>query len=673
MDEHGVLKHWYCYCDNERRNVKGKEKLFSDFLLIWYGNIKIDDTTRKRGMVKGKIRDINVDKSMKNAMPNEWILDSFENLIPIATPPAKSSYRLAPTKMKELSNQLQKLQDKGFIRPRCSPWGAPMLFMKNKDGSSRIRIVEASLDPFKLFSRLTSLKGSKIGKVDIDTHTMEQYLALTRANQTPGLVKPTIRNNVNFEIKCQFVRGLREETFSGNKNDDAHKHVEKGLDIISLFNIPGVTHDTVMLRVFPITHTLVQQRDSLTGYLQDQSTLWTCSKKPLSRGISHRPKPQNSLKKFITLSKKVMKHSIKLRKDTTTYQLLDSQGPIPGMTPARALNNLDSLRRDMKKLKENVHAIQVGCGIYEGAHLDKECPLNEEFKRVEEVKYGEFGRSFPKNGRNGARHSVGPTGYYTRMENYSPFGERKRSHINIRNQNATLNNLETYVAQLTKDFQANTAKEAPSSSALIGHCKEILLDNDAQSDEISSNETNELHGVSFIYDHNVEISLGIREDRILLDMNGNVHHPTIPIEKVYMTNSIQEEKYFNPLEICEDLFLYDSPLCLKFEKYNHPYDTNQNNEDTFVCDDIVQEPVTGRNGKTMMAEPGMVTGRLHSCKPIWIMGNGTCRFWPTCEPNLKKCYRGDSIYGMDKHGVLKHWFNTPKFHAAEYTTLGVNS
>ncbi|GKE80625.1 hypothetical protein Tco_1550625 [Tanacetum coccineum] len=49
------------------------------------------------------------------------------------------------------------------------------------------------------------------------------------------------------------MRELREDTFSGNKNDDAHEHVERALYIVSLFNILGVTHDAVMLRVFPIT------------------------------------------------------------------------------------------------------------------------------------------------------------------------------------------------------------------------------------------------------------------------------------------------------------------------------------------------------------------------------------------------------------------------------------
>ncbi|GJY72894.1 reverse transcriptase domain-containing protein [Tanacetum coccineum] len=60
------------------------------------------------------------------------------DLIPGATPVAKSPYRLAPSEMQELSEQLQELQDKGFIRPSHSPWGAPMLFVKKKDGSMRM-------------------------------------------------------------------------------------------------------------------------------------------------------------------------------------------------------------------------------------------------------------------------------------------------------------------------------------------------------------------------------------------------------------------------------------------------------------------------------------------------------------------------------------------------------
>ncbi|GKF59028.1 putative reverse transcriptase domain-containing protein, partial [Tanacetum coccineum] len=55
-------------------------------------------------------------------------------------PVAKSPYRLAPFEMEELSGQLKELQDKGFIRPSSSPWGAPVLFVKKNDGSFRMCI-----------------------------------------------------------------------------------------------------------------------------------------------------------------------------------------------------------------------------------------------------------------------------------------------------------------------------------------------------------------------------------------------------------------------------------------------------------------------------------------------------------------------------------------------------
>ncbi|GKF01090.1 putative reverse transcriptase domain-containing protein, partial [Tanacetum coccineum] len=57
------------------------------------------------------------------------------DLVPGAALVARAPYRLAPSKMKELAEQLQELSDKGFIRPNSSPWGAPVLFVKKKDES----------------------------------------------------------------------------------------------------------------------------------------------------------------------------------------------------------------------------------------------------------------------------------------------------------------------------------------------------------------------------------------------------------------------------------------------------------------------------------------------------------------------------------------------------------
>nr|GFB39040.1 putative reverse transcriptase domain-containing protein [Tanacetum cinerariifolium] len=68
--------------------------------------------------------------------PVEFQID----LVPGAAPVAWVPYRLAPSKIKELAEQLKELSDKGFIRRSSLPWGAPVLFVKKKDGSFRMCI-----------------------------------------------------------------------------------------------------------------------------------------------------------------------------------------------------------------------------------------------------------------------------------------------------------------------------------------------------------------------------------------------------------------------------------------------------------------------------------------------------------------------------------------------------
>ncbi|GJZ25657.1 putative reverse transcriptase domain-containing protein [Tanacetum coccineum] len=99
------------------------------------------------------------------------------DLIPGAAPVARAPYRLAPSEMKELSKQLQELSEKGFIRPSSSPWGAPVLFVKKKDGSFRMCIDYRELNKLTIKNRyplpriddlFDQLQGSSVySKIDL--------------------------------------------------------------------------------------------------------------------------------------------------------------------------------------------------------------------------------------------------------------------------------------------------------------------------------------------------------------------------------------------------------------------------------------------------------------------------------------------------------------------------
>nr|GEU57798.1 putative reverse transcriptase domain-containing protein [Tanacetum cinerariifolium] len=99
------------------------------------------------------------------------------DLVPGAAPVARAPYRLAPSEMKELSDQLKELADKGFIRPSSSPWGASVLFVKKKDGSFQMCIDYRELNKLTVKNRyplpriddlFDQLQGSSVySKIDL--------------------------------------------------------------------------------------------------------------------------------------------------------------------------------------------------------------------------------------------------------------------------------------------------------------------------------------------------------------------------------------------------------------------------------------------------------------------------------------------------------------------------
>ena len=73
-------------------------------------------------------------------LPPPREVDFAIELVPGSQPISKPPYRMAPAELKELKEQLEDLIKKSFIRPSISPWGAPVLFVKKKDGTMRLCI-----------------------------------------------------------------------------------------------------------------------------------------------------------------------------------------------------------------------------------------------------------------------------------------------------------------------------------------------------------------------------------------------------------------------------------------------------------------------------------------------------------------------------------------------------
>ncbi|GJU88380.1 hypothetical protein Tco_1300803 [Tanacetum coccineum] len=300
---------------------------------------------------------------------------------------------------------------------------------------------------------------------------MEQYFTLSRENQAPAVVKPKIRGNINFEIKSQFMQELREDTFSGNKNEDAHDHVDRVLNIVSLFNIPRVSQDAVLLRVFPFTLTGSAKRwvDRLTPGVVNT---WDLLKKAFIQRYCPPSKTAKRLEdihnfkqesdeslyqaweRYNDLLYKCPTHDINSHQkvnifykglSTMNCQLLDWQGPIPGMTPTQALAAIKTMTDHSQKWHDGTSSRNVSSN-------SNTYGLVVIIKKLQE------------NGK-----------------------------INTRNQSASFKNLETQIEQLTKELKSRTTNGAPSSSTK--QCKVVNVDHETPHRPISSRKLNNLHGV----------------------------------------------------------------------------------------------------------------------------------------------------------------------------------
>nr|GEZ25505.1 putative reverse transcriptase domain-containing protein [Tanacetum cinerariifolium] len=116
-------------------------------------------------------------RSIEGTALKPQTMEEAINIAQRPSPIARTPYRLAPSKMQELSNQLQELADPGFIHPSASPWGVSVLFVKKKDGSFRMCIDYRELNKLTVKNRyplpriddlFDQLQGSSVySKIDL--------------------------------------------------------------------------------------------------------------------------------------------------------------------------------------------------------------------------------------------------------------------------------------------------------------------------------------------------------------------------------------------------------------------------------------------------------------------------------------------------------------------------
>nr|GEU59811.1 putative ribonuclease H-like domain-containing protein [Tanacetum cinerariifolium] len=180
---------------------------------------------------------------------------------------------------------------------------------------------------------------------------MEQYMSKTRAYYGSLITRPKIEDKDSFKLKGQFLKELRDNTFSGSDHEDTNKHIEKVLKIMDLFHIPNITIDQVMLRALLV---------SLTGVV--------------SRWL--RNKPSGSITTWEDLKTKFLsKYCPPARTevvlfynglDVPTRQILDSKGAIPSKTVVDAKVAIQKIVEYSQKWKEDLDVYRAQLKLTQG-------------------------------------------------------------------------------------------------------------------------------------------------------------------------------------------------------------------------------------------------------------------------------------------------------------------
>ncbi|GJU09528.1 hypothetical protein Tco_1131924 [Tanacetum coccineum] len=199
------------------------------------------------------------------------------------------------------------------------------------------------------------------------------------------------------------MRELREDTFSENKNEDAHDHIDQVLSIVGLFNILKDLLKKAFIHRYYLPSKTAKQLEDIHNFKQEgDESLY------------------QAWERYNDMLYKCPTHDINSHQKDDTSPSSHSKIQTMADHSQKWHDGMTSRNVRSSKSGDELAALD-GCQICEGPRLNKDYPLNEEVKQVEEVRYGEFGRTTPFNESNGGKFRVGPPGYYTKTDNRPPY------------------------------------------------------------------------------------------------------------------------------------------------------------------------------------------------------------------------------------------------------------
>ncbi|GKB97708.1 hypothetical protein Tco_0983845 [Tanacetum coccineum] len=256
-----------------------------------------------------------------------------------------------------------------------------LICQKDKDKVKRYRKHFKTLSLDELRSPVFNLFSDQEYSEEEVAETMEQYMSKTRANYGSGVVRPKIEDIDNFELKGQFLKELRTNTFSGSDHEDANEHIEKVLEIVDLFHIPNITIDQEVILFYNglgiPTRQILDSRGAIPSKTAADAKV--------------------AIQEMAEYSQKWHNRKSRSRSTETSNGLAAIQA------------QLNNLGREIKKVNEKVYAAQVGCEQCKGPPLHQRFPLKEEGKTLEEAYYTQFGGPF-----QGGGYRAAASGFYQR-------------------------------------------------------------------------------------------------------------------------------------------------------------------------------------------------------------------------------------------------------------------